>query len=159
MSNEEVRVQHAAGTAGKIIAARILPGTDVMVGIEEACRANGVKHALVNCFGSFESAGYLYLVPNPKAKIGAGYGDINRKSGPVEFLNGTGVVCQKDGNYDIHFHAALCDKEGNVFGGHLVKGENPTLTTVDVVITEIIGLEMQRRYDEETDLTQFYPVK
>ena len=157
--SKELRVQHAAGTAGKIIAARILPGTDVIEGIEEACRANGVKHALVNCFGSFQSAGYMFLVPNAQAKVGAGYGAVKRMSGPVEFLNGTGVVCQKDGNYDTHFHAAMCDKEGTVFGGHLVKGENPTLTTVDVVITEVVGVQMLRVADEETALTQFLPTK
>lgn len=157
--NSGIRVRHAAGTAGKIVAARILPKTDVIEGLEEICRANGIKHALVNCFGSFESAGYMYLVPVATARVGAGYGAVLRKTGPVEFLNGTGVVCQKDGNYDTHFHAALCDKDGTVFGGHLVKGENPTLTTIDVVITEIVGIQMLRQYDEETDLTQFYPTE
>ena len=32
---------------------------------------------------------------------------------------------------DIHFHGTMCDENGNVFGGHMVKGYNPTLTTVD----------------------------
>ena len=46
-----------------------------------------------------------------------------------------------------------------MFGGHLVKGHNPTLTTVDLVVIEVSGVEMLRQYDEETDLTQFYPTK
>ncbi len=156
----DVRVQSAEGINGKTVIARILPGTDLLTGIEEICRAHNIKYASIpNCFGSFERAGYLYLVPQEKSKIGAGYGDLNRVDGPVEFLNGTGVVCQRDGDYDIHFHATMCDKEGIVFGGHMVKGENPVLTTVDIVITEVKEVEMYRRYDEETDLIQFYPQK
>lgn len=158
MSNT-VRVQFAAGTVGKSVAARLLPGTDLLTGIEEVCRQNGILHASVaNCFGSFQSAGYLYLVPKD-SKVGAGYGDVNRVDGPVEFLNGTGVVCQRDGQYDTHFHATMCDKEGKVFGGHMLKGQNPVLTTVDLVINEIKDVQMLRKYDEETDLTQFDPQK
>lgn len=155
----KTRVQYAVGKVGKSVATRILPGTDLLTGIETVCRETGIKNASVECFGSFEKAGYLYLVPKPSAKIGSGYGDIVRAEGPVEFLNGTGVVCQNDGACDIHFHATMCDKTGKVFGGHLVKGENPVLTTVDMIINEILDVQMIRKYDEETDLTQFSPEK
>lgn len=157
MSN--VRFQDACGTAGRVVAVRLLPGTDLLTGIEEACKKNGIEYALVNCFGSFSCAGYMYLVPKEAAKVGAGYGDVLKKEGPIEFLSGVGVVCKKEGACDIHFHGTMCDKNGAVFGGHLVKGENPALTTVDLVIIEVAGVEMLRQYDEETDLTQFYPQK
>lgn len=152
------RVTSACGTTGKAVAARILPGTDLIEGIEAACSEHGIKHAYVSCFGSFQKAGYMYLVPKPEAKVGAGYGDVLTKEGPVEFLNGTGVVCQNDGAYDTHFHATMCDKEGTVFGGHIVKGTTPALTTVDLIILEVVGVQMLRAYDEETDLTQFVPM-
>lgn len=152
-----IRVQQASGTVGKTVAARILPGTDLIEGIEFACKENGIKHAYVTCFGSFDAAGYMYLVPKPEAKVGAGYGDVLKAEGPIEFLSGTGVVCQKDGEYDTHFHGTMCDKTGNVFGGHMVKGCNPALTTIDTIIMEVEGIEMLRTSDEETALTQFYP--
>ncbi len=154
---EELRVQTAAGSVGKVIAARLLPGTDLILGIEKACRDNGIPHAYVTCFGSFKAAGYMYLVPQEKAKVGAGYGDVVKRPGPVEFLSGTGVVCQKDGDYDTHFHGTMCDQYGTVFGGHIVKGTTPTLTTVDLVIFEVRGVAMLRVDDEETALTQFFP--
>ena len=157
MNMANLRIQSACGSSGKVIAARLLPGTDLLEGIEEVCAEHGVDYALVNCFGSFDSVGYMYLVPKPEAKVGAGYGAVLRQNGPVEFLSGTGVICVKDGACDIHFHGTMCDKDGRVFGGHMVKGHNPTLTTVDVVITEVAGVKMLRRYDEETDLTQFFP--
>lgn len=99
----------------------------------------------------------MNLVPKEDAKVGAGYGDVLQKDGPVEFLNGTGVVCQNNNDYDTHFHATMCNASGQVFGGHIVKGYTPTLTTVDLIIFEIKNIEMLRVYDEETDLTQFLP--
>ena len=53
----------------------------------------------------------------------------------------------------------MCDKDGVVFGGHIVKGQCPVLTTVDVMIQEADGVEMVRAYDEETDLTQVFVSK
>lgn len=147
----------ASGKAGKVVAARLLPDTDLIEGINLVCEKNKIKHAYVSCFGSFKGVGYLYLVPQEKAKVKAGYGDLITKEGPIEFLNGTGVVCQNEGNYDTHFHATMCDQTGAVFGGHIVKGKTPVLTTVDLIITEIEDVEMLRQYDEETELTQFLP--
>ena len=154
-----IRVKDACGKVGKTIACRLLPGTDLIEGIEETCRKNDVKHAYVSAFGSFDAVGYMYLVPKETAKVGAGYGDVIKKNGPTEFLNGTGVVCQNDGKYDTHFHATMCDETGVVFGGHIVKGTTPALTTVDLVVIEITDVQMLRAYDEETDLTQFVPTK
>jgi len=153
----EIRFESAAATTGKMIPARLLPGTDLLEGIEAVCEKHGVKYAYVTCFGSFSHAGYMYLVPKVKCKVDAGYGDVIERGSPVEFLSGTGVVCQKEGQCDIHFHGTMCDAEGNVFGGHMVKGYNRTLTTVDVMIIECNGAQMLRGYDEETDLTQFQP--
>lgn len=155
----QVRIQDACGTAGKVVAVRLLPGTDLIEGIEEACKKNNIKYAYATCFGSFASVGYKYLVPQPEAKVGAGYGDVIKADGPIEFLNGTGVVCQNDGKYDTHFHATMCNKDGVVFGGHMVKGYNPTLTTVDLILIETAGIQMLRVADEETALTQFLPAK
>lgn len=158
MSMETIRVQDAVGKTGRTVAVRVLPGTDLLTGIIEVCRKNNITYGYIPvCFGSLQRAGYLYLVPNREAKLGAGYGAVNRAEGPVEFLSGVGVICQRDGNYDIHFHASMCDKEGRVFGGHLVVGENPVLTTVDAVITEIEGVKLLRKFDEETALIQFLP--
>lgn len=152
-----IRFTDACGKAGKTIAARLLPDTDLIEGIEAVCAKNNVKYAYVSCFGSFSNTGYMYLVPKADAKVKAGYGDVLKVEGPIEFLNGTGVVCQNNGSYDTHFHATMCDQFGKVFGGHIVKGTTPALTTVDLVIVEIEDVEMLRTFDEETALTQFLP--
>ena len=155
MDFDEQRAQHQAGRTGKVVCARLFPGTDLLKGITRLCEEHGIKYGYIPvCFGSLAKAGYMYLVPNEKAKVGAGYGKIKRLEGPVEFLGGTGVVCQKEGATSMHFHATLCDKEGLVLGGHLVIGENPVLTTVDLVIEEVSGLRLLRKFDDETQLVQ-----
>lgn len=153
------RAHYAKGKTGTVLAARLLAGTDLLTGIEQLCHENDMKAAVINsCFGSFKQAGYLYLVPNSQSKVGAGYGEMQVRQGPIEFLQGTGVVCRRDGEFDIHFHGTMCDQEGNVFGGHLVKGENPVIT-VDLVLTAVEGMSFHRKYDEETGGNQFYPVE
>lgn len=151
----EVRVNYAKGNVGKMVTGRILPGTDLLTGLEETCKNNGIKYGAVNCFGSFTAAGYMYLVPM-EAKVGAGYGAVIKKEGPIEFLSGTGIITQNNGNTELHFHGTMCDKEGVVFGGHIVKGTCPVLTTVDIIIWEATDVEMVRKHDEETDLTQVF---
>ncbi len=154
-----IRFHEACGKTGKTVAARLLPDTDLIEGIEAVCEKNNIQHAYVSCFGSFKRTGYMYLVPKPEAKVKAGYGDVFQCEGPIEFLNGTGVVCQNGGTYDTHFHAVMCRDNGEVFGGHIVRGTTPVLTTVDLVILEIEGVQMLRTNDEETALTQFLPIK
>ncbi|WP_108669345.1 PPC domain-containing DNA-binding protein [Peribacillus acanthi] len=156
---KNIRAHYATGLAGKIVAARLLPGTDLLTGIEEICKENNIQFgSITNCFGSLQRTGFFYLIPKPDSSVGVGYGDLKVVEGPIEFLNGTGVVCQRDNQYELHVHGTMCDKEGIVFGGHLVKGENPVLT-VDLLITEIKEMDLFRKFDEETGGNQFYPVK
>lgn len=62
-----IRFHEACGKTGKAVAARLLPDTDLIEGIEAVCEKNNIKHAYVSCFGSFKRTGYMYLVPKPEA--------------------------------------------------------------------------------------------
>lgn len=152
----KARACYSVGTTGRTIAARVFPGGDLLTSIEEICKANDIRYGYVHSFGSFKNAGYMYLVPMD-AKVGAGYGDVIRQTTPIEFLGGVGIITQTDkGATELHYHGTMCDKEGKVFGGHIVKGACEALTTIDVIIVEINNVEMVRKYDEETDLTQVF---
>ena len=154
-----IKANFAVGQLGKVVGARLVYGTDLLEGIEELCRVNGIQSAtILSCFGSFQRSGFVYLVPSEDSPIGVKYNNLIVKEGPIEFLQGTGVVCKRDGQFEIHFHGSICDQNGNVFGGHFIKGENPVIT-VDLVLAETIDMEFQRRFDEETGANQFYPVE
>ncbi|WP_277585348.1 PPC domain-containing DNA-binding protein [Psychrobacillus antarcticus] len=154
----KIRANYAVGQMGKVVAARLVYGTDLLEGIEELCKVNKIQSAtILSCFGSFQRSGFVYLVPNEDSVLGVGYNNLVVKEGPIEFLQGTGVVCQRDGQFETHFHGTICDQNGNIFGGHFMKGENPVIT-VDLVLAETIDIEFRRQFDEETGANQFYPV-
>ena len=50
----------------------------------------------------------------------------------------------------------VTDRHGNAHGGHLVEGTK-VLLTVDVVIAEIEGLVMGRKFDAELEVPLFAP--
>jgi predicted DNA-binding protein with PD1-like motif len=150
-------VKSALGTVGRMASARILPNTDILEGIEEVCHQYDIKYGVVHCIGSFRKVGYQYLEINTNSVINAAYGDIISKPHPTELLSATGIICQCEGKYDIHMHAVLCDTDGKISGGHLSKGQNIALTTIDTVIIEAQGMEMLRIFDENTGFYQFSP--
>ncbi|TQR19682.1 PPC domain-containing DNA-binding protein [Psychrobacillus vulpis] len=154
-----IKVNYAVGQYGKTVGARIVYGTDLLEGIEQLCEDNNIEYAtIISCFGSFQRSGFVYLVPKDNSIIGVGYNDLVVKEGPIEFLQGTGIVCKREGEYETHFHGTMCDQVGNVFGGHFIKGETPVIT-VDLVLAEVKGMEFQRKFDPETGANQFYPVE
>ena len=155
----EVRFKAAQGRIGRVIAARLLPGTDLIEGIEKVCEKYGVKYGLIGCsIGSLRKAAFMYLVPMPETKVGAGYTPPFELPGPIEFLGGMGVICESEkGEKMIHFHGVVSDRLDRVYGGHFVKGKNPILVTMDLMIIEVEGIKMLRKYDEETDLINFAP--
>lgn len=75
-----IRFHDACGTTGKTVAARLLPDTDLIEGIEEVCKKNNIKHAYVTCFGSFKKCGYMYLVPKEDAKSALDMGMFCKKT-------------------------------------------------------------------------------
>ena len=71
--------------------------------------------------------------------------------------NASGIICHDDeGNTNLHVHMTLTDRHGNAHGGHLVEGTK-VLLTVDVIIAEIEGVVMGRKFDEELEVPLFAP--
>ena len=78
-------------------------------------------------------------------------------TGPIEWTNASGIICHDDeGNTNLHVHMTLTDRHGNAHGGHLVEGTK-VLLTVDVIIAEIEGVVMGRKFDEELEVPLFAP--
>ena len=97
------------------------------------------------------------LAELPDKKAGYGYGEVLHLTGPIELTAGSGIICHDDqGNTNLHVHMSLSDRYGNAHGGHLVEGTK-VLLTVDVVIAEIGGLVMGRKFDEELEVPLFAP--
>jgi predicted DNA-binding protein with PD1-like motif len=86
-----------------------------------------------------------------------GYFDQNKKeyikiklNGGFEILNCTGNVSVRKGKPFVHTHITLSDKEGKVFGGHLMSGTK--VFACEVFIDEFTGEDLMREKDTSTGL-------
>jgi uncharacterized protein len=145
-----LRMVFATGRLSKAVLIRVLPGSDLLEGIEQACKETGIRAGMVvSCIGSLQKASFLFVVP-AQNKVGAQYGDPLILEGPLEFLGAQGTVGLEDsGNVFVHLHGLASDKNGTVHGGHLVKGECPVLITCEVGIAPVEGVRLVRRMDPE----------
>ena len=150
-------MEMAQGKLGRVIAVRLKPGTDVLLGLQEACERNGINNGVIlSAIGSLQDPHFCNPVELP-TKAGYGYGETLHLTGPIELTSASGIICHDDeGNTNLHVHMTVTDRHGNAHGGHLVEGTK-VLLTVDVVIAEIEGLVMGRKFDEELEVPLFAP--
>ena len=138
-----MEMEMAEGRLGRVIALRLKPGTDVLLGLTEACKRAGINNGVIlSAIGSLDGVSYCNPVELP-TKAGYGYG--------------AGIICHDDeGNTNLHVHMSLSDRYGNAHGGHLVEGTK-VLLTVDVMLAEVDGLVMGRKFDNELEVPLFAP--
>ena len=150
-------MEMAQGNLGRVIAVRLKPGTDVLLGLQEACERNGINNGVIlSAIGSLQDPHFCNPVELP-TKAGYGYGETLHLTGPIELTSASGIICHDDeGNTNLHVHMTVTDRHGNAHGGHLVEGTK-VLLTVDVILAEIEGLVMGRKFDEELEVPLFAP--
>lgn len=150
-------METAVGGLSRVLAIRLKPGTDVLLGLEEACKANGINNGVIlSAIGSLRDPHFCDVVELP-TKAGYGYGETLHLTGPIELTNASGIICHDDeGNTNLHVHMTVTDRHGNAHGGHLVEGTK-VLLTVDVIIGEISGVIMGRKFDNELEVPLFAP--
>ena len=151
-------MEMAQGKLGRVVALRLRPGTDVLLGLEEACKRAGINNGVIlSAIGSLDGVRFCNPVELPEKKAGYGYGETLHLTGPIELTSASGIICHDDaGNTNLHVHISLSDRHGNAHGGHLVEGTK-VLLTVDVILAEIEGLVMGRKFDQELEVPLFAP--
>ena len=150
-------METAVGGLSRVLAIRLKPGTDVLLGLEEACKANGINNGVIlSAIGSLKDPHFCDVVELP-TKAGYGYGETLHLTGPIELTNASGIICHDDeGNTNLHVHMTVTDRHGNAHGGQLVEGTK-VRRTVDVIIGEISGVIMGRKFDNELEVPLFAP--
>jgi len=151
-------VKYSAGNLSGVVMLRVLPGTDIIEGIEEVCRDLQINGGTIACcIGSLQRASFLIAVPLDN-KIGAGYSEPRTVDGPLELLSAQGMIGkEEDGGLFVHLHGLLSNRDGGLCGGHLIRGGNPVLITCEIMISAVEGIGMKRRYDPETEMKLFMP--
>ena len=150
-------METAGGQLGAVTAIRLKPGTDVLLGLTEACKELNINNGVIlSAIGSLDGVKYCNPV-ELNTKAGYGYGEVLNLTGPVELTSAAGIICHDDeGNTNLHVHMSLSDRYGNAHGGHLVEGTK-VLITVDVILAKIEGLIMGRKFDEKLEVPIFSP--
>ena len=158
MENKQKYVSAEART-GRTIAARIMPGVDLVGGIAEICQEHDVKHGyFASVMGSLSEAVYVIPISSSGSPLGFKYCEPISVQGPIDLICGQGVICQSDqGETLIHLHAQGVTPDRVVFGGHFAVGGNPVLATIDLVIVEVTEAKFLRRLDPVVGLAMFSP--
>ena len=154
---KEFGIEMAEGRISRVVPLRLRPGTDVLLGLTEAAKRAGIDNGVIlSAIGSLNGAKYCDPVELP-TKAGYGYGEVLHLTGPIELLNAAGIICHDDkGEVNLHIHVTLGDRHGGTHGGHLVEGTK-VLITVDVVMAEIEGMVMGRKWSDELEVPLFSP--
>lgn len=145
------RFSSAEGTTGKVVTARIHPNLDVLEAIEEICLKHGIKYGqITTSIGSLKKVTLTYvarIIPTSED----GYTQRMTMEGPFSLLVGQGLVSPADeeNKMNIHYHAVISGENDVLYGGDIKPG-TITLTTLDLVITELCGIEMIRDRDPLT---------
>lgn len=151
-------MEAAEGKLGRVVAIRLLPGTDVLLGLTEACERYKINNGvIISAIGSLNGVRFCSVDKLPDTRAGYGYSGILELEGPIELTGASGIICHdKEMNTNLHVHVTLSDPKGIAFGGHLAEGTRVLLTT-DVVIGEIEGVIMGREFNEELGVPLFAP--
>jgi predicted DNA-binding protein with PD1-like motif len=157
MTNE-VRFWAAEGKTNRVIAARILPGSDIIMGLIEVCQKYNIKAGgIASMIGSLKTVQFMAIQPDPKSKTGASFTERLTMEGPVELLGAQGLICQREDGMFIHLHATMVDKNQKVCGGHIERGYCTVLNTLEVIIVEAENILLNREMDDETGFVQTVP--
>jgi predicted DNA-binding protein with PD1-like motif len=137
------RSHDAVGRPGRIISARLLPGTDLVIGIQDLMTKHGVTCGWANAFGSLAGAHF-----SPGISMSKDQPDMMERSPdlnleePLEIWSGQGKLgLDEQGNSFMHFHGLVSDLKGRIYGGHFFPGGNPIYITCEVMIQEILDVE------------------
>lgn len=157
---DEIRTKWAEGKVQEVVSARILPGTDLISGIEKICIENGIKSGTFSVIGSLEKATFVIPIKKEGTKKGVGYSEPRTVSGPLELLSGKGFISkdpESESGLFIHIHGIISDVEGRLYGGHFLQGGNPILLTLDVAIFAFDDISLSRDEDPEIGMRVITP--
>ncbi|AHF80470.1 PPC domain-containing DNA-binding protein [Thermococcus paralvinellae] len=118
---------------------RIPEGEEFLTFINKFAEKNNILIGTVTAIGTLRNPKIGYF-EEEKGKY-----KVIELSGTYELLSALGNISLKDGKPFVHIHAALGDKEGRVWGGHLIEGE---VFVAEVIIHELLGEPLERKPQE-----------
>jgi hypothetical protein len=148
----------AEGRPGRLVAARLKPGQDVVESLYEIIQAYQIRSGTVRAIGSLRSATVVYPNTMEFSDDPMEAAVFHKIEGPVELGMGYGVFGRnQDGSIAMHIHGLVMDKDGDLRTGNLLPGSAPVLATVELTIQEFLGMELEPTYDPEWKFSFLHP--
>lgn len=119
-------------------------GVDLYEGMTKIVQDEDIKLGRILAIGATTHAVLAFYDPAQKKYLNMEF------PGSMEILACNGNVSLRDGKPFVHIHILLGDRQGKVFGGHVMPGTK--VFACEVFIDEFEGEELQRAYDEKTGL-------
>lgn len=144
-----------SGSVQRIVVARIKVGVDLLEGIREVVRGEGIEKGIfVTGIGALQKAVFRNVKQFPqefpvsdKDRL---YLEVNQ---PLELVSLTGHISPKEtGEPNIHAHFSASTVKGDTvatLGGHLTEG-TVTSIKVTVAIAVVEGIPMKSRFSSHT---------
>ncbi len=115
---------------------RIPEGEEFLTFIDKFAEKNNILIGTVSAIGTVKNPKIGYF-EEEKGKY-----EVIELNGTYELLSALGNISLKDGKPYAHIHVTLGDKEGKVWGGHLIEGE---VFAAEVIIHELLGEPLERK--------------
>jgi predicted DNA-binding protein with PD1-like motif len=128
---------------GRCLMARLDHGTDIIGHITDLAEEKEIKTGFLSVIGALFRAELGYY-----DQVSQKYGEIQIGE-PVELVTCLGNVSLRNGRPFVHAHAALSDRAGRVYGGHLNSG---TVFAAELYMQELLGPNLERVPDSITGL-------
>ncbi len=149
-----------SGRPSRVIVARVKPGSDLLRSLQKIAAEEGIASGvIVSGVGLLKQARLRNCRSLPEEYP---ITDANRTflsfEKPLEILSISGNVTLAEGEPLVHAHLTLSSvEEGEitVIGGHLIEG-CVVFGFSEFAIMELEGIEMVKRFDEETKTLQLF---
>ncbi len=140
----EPRPRTVSCTVKRTIMGQLPFGSDLYEELTKIVRRENIRLGRISALGATTHARVAYYDQNTKT-----YNPIEFPGG-MEILNVHGNVSVRDGEPFVHIHILLGDREGKIFGGHVLPGT--ILWACEVFIEEFEGQILEREQEMKTGL-------
>jgi len=155
-----IRYVSKSGKAGRIIVARLMPESDLLLSLRKLAEEENVKAGVIlSGVGLLRKARLRNCKVLPKEYP---ITDLNRTftsfERPLEILGLSGNVSEVEGKPWIHAHITLSNVingEISVVGGHLIEG-CIVFGFAEIILMELENIGMKKEFDKETKTLQLF---
>jgi hypothetical protein len=129
---------------GRRIVARLRRDGDLAEEILGVALEHRVEGGQVWAIGAVRGARIAYYDQHDRA-----YQELDLDE-PLEIASLIGNISLRDGAPALHAHAVFADREGRIYGGHVMPG--CSIYACELLLSEFLGKALEREHDETTGL-------